>query len=47
MWRVQWKRVSFSVTISSFRLGSDRCEWRELLLGVGCAELDCGDSVDR
>jgi hypothetical protein len=47
MWIVHVKRVSFSATISSFGLGSDRRNRRELLLGLGCAELDFGDSFDR
>jgi hypothetical protein len=45
MW-YEFKRVSLGVTISSFRLGSHRRKRRKLHLGVGCAEFDCGDSVD-
>jgi hypothetical protein len=46
MRRVYCGRVAFTATIFSFWLGSNRCERRELFLGVGCAEFDCGDSVD-
>jgi hypothetical protein len=45
MW-YEFKRVSLGVTISNLRLGSHRRKRREHLLGVGCAEFDCGDSVD-
>jgi hypothetical protein len=46
MWRVYFERVTFVITSSSFGLGSNRCERRELLLGMGRAELDGGDSND-